>query len=57
MKVVIIGDAFVGKTTFIRRYMERTFSENLGVSFYVSSKHGNFIKFNALTLNRNKKLL
>ncbi|XP_033640697.1 ras-related protein Rab-20-like isoform X1 [Asterias rubens] len=30
MKVVIIGDAFVGKTTFIRRYMERTFSENLG---------------------------
>ncbi|XP_022106242.1 ras-related protein Rab-20-like [Acanthaster planci] len=30
VKVVIIGDAFVGKTTFIRRYMERRFSENLG---------------------------
>ncbi|XP_038051572.1 ras-related protein Rab-20-like [Patiria miniata] len=42
IKVVIIGDAFVGKTTFIRRYLERTFSENLGTvgaAFFLKHWH------------------
>ncbi|XP_072032268.1 ras-related protein Rab-20-like [Amphiura filiformis] len=29
VKVVILGDAGVGKTTFIRRYVERQFTENV----------------------------
>lgn len=38
IKVVIIGDAFVGKTTFIKRYIEGQFTENtetLGACFYL----------------------
>ncbi|KAJ8020778.1 Ras-related protein Rab-20 [Holothuria leucospilota] len=38
IKVVIIGDACVGKTTFIKRYIEGQFTENtetLGACFYL----------------------
>lgn len=35
VKVVILGDAGVGKTTFIKRYIEGQFTENISVSIKI----------------------
>ena len=39
LKIVIVGDACVGKTSFIRRYMDGVFTENPGVSQVYMYRH------------------